>query len=525
MFNFRRQSIRSSVVSRYALLVFAIVFVGVTNQVQAQWSSNGTNIYYNSGTVGIGTSAPATHLDVNGDIRGTRGTFGAAGLSPNYELQVASSTGADRNIFMAGVSGFSNGFKVDYGNAPQAMKYTFVDGNVGIGTTSPGYPLDVNGSIRVGGGNRGYNILMGYLGIGETTGGAATIVGNGIKASSTSTNSIIHTTSDAGSFVRMRYDLGITFHTNLASTVGSDVSDSTNERMRLDNNGNVGIGTTSPGQKLHVAGYGRFDSGIVGAGGLVMYGDTSSSSGMLLSSGGNVGIGTTSPITRLQSQMSSAPEEATGAAFGLGTSTLPYAITMGHYDSHYAWMQSWSYPLYINPLGNNVIIGRDGGYVGIGKTNPTVALDVVGSINLTGTINAKYQDVAEWVPSSEKLDAGTVVVLDSTKSNQVTSSTVSYDTRVAGVVSEQPGIALGEKSETKVLVATTGRVRVKVDASKGPIHIGDLLVTSDVPGVAMKSVPVNLGSVQLHRPGTLIGKALEPLEKGSGKILVLLSLQ
>jgi hypothetical protein len=68
-------------------------------------------------------------------------------------------------------------------------------------------------------------------------------------------------------------------------------------------------------------------------------------------------------------------------------------------------------------------------------------------------------------------------------------------------------------------------VRVKVDASKGPIHVGDLLVTSDIPGIAMKSEPVNLGGVQLHRPGTLIGKALEPLEKGKGSILVLLSLQ
>jgi len=29
----------------------------------------------------------------------------------------------------------------------------------------------------------------------------------------------------------------------------------------------------------------------------------------------------------------------------------------------------------------------------------------------------------------------------------------------------------------------------------------------------------------MHRPGTLIGKALEPLEKGQGEILVLLSLQ
>jgi len=129
------------------------------------------------------------------------------------------------------------------------------------------------------------------------------------------------------------------------------------------------------------------------------------------------------------------------------------------------------------------------------------------------------------VPSSERIFAGTVVVLDVTKSNQVISSTQAYDTRVAGVVSEQPGIALGESGKGKVLVATTGRVIVNVDASRDPIHIGDLLVTSDAPGLAMKSEPVNLGGVQIHRPGTLIGKALQPLDKGSGKILVLLSLQ
>src|SRR5713226_5449536 len=142
-----------------------------------------------------------------------------------------------------------------------------------------------------------------------------------------------------------------------------------------------------------------------------------------------------------------------------------------------------------------------------------------------GTINAKYQDVAEWVESAQSLPAGTVVVLDQTKSNQVIASSQAYDTCVAGVISEQPGIALGERGANKVLVATSGRVRVKVDATKGPIHIGDLLVTSDVPGVAMKSEPVNIGGVQLHRPGTLIGKALEPLEKGSGKILFWMAIQ
>jgi hypothetical protein len=62
-------------------------------------------------------------------------------------------------------------------------------------------------------------------------------------------------------------------------------------------------------------------------------------------------------------------------------------------------------------------------------------------------------------------------------------------------------------------------------ATRFTIHIGDLLVTSDIAGVAMKSEPITIGNRKMHMPGTLIGKALEPLEKGSGKILVLLSLQ
>jgi len=165
------------------------------------------------------------------------------------------------------------------------------------------------------------------------------------------------------------------------------------------------------------------------------------------------------------------------------------------------------------------------GNVGIGTTSPNNKLHVAGSITVDGNINAKYQDVAEWVESSQELAAGTVVVLDSEKNNQVVASTQSYDSRVAGVISKQPGIALGDRGEGRVLVAATGRVKVKVDATNGPIKIGDLLVTSDKEGFAMKSMPVEFGGVRMHRPGTLIGKALEPLANGTGEILVLLSLQ
>jgi hypothetical protein len=250
---------------------------------------------------------------------------------------------------------------------------------------------------------------------------------------------------------------------------------------------------------------------------------------------GNVGIGTAAPGYKLEI-VGNARASSNLYVDGDLTGTGPWGVPNAYVDTVNS--KATNDPLEINyrtaaPTKICASVGcatfsayfSTNGYVGLGKTDPTARLDVDGDIKVSGNISAKYQDVAEWVPSSEQLSARTVVVLDSTKSNQVTSSTTSYDTRVAGVVSEQPGIALGEKSAGKVLVATTGRVRVKVDATKSPIHIGDLLVTSDIPGVAMKSEPVEFGGRKMHMPGTIIGKALEPLESGKGEILVLLSLQ
>jgi hypothetical protein len=155
----------------------------------------------------------------------------------------------------------------------------------------------------------------------------------------------------------------------------------------------------------------------------------------------------------------------------------------------------------------------------------SVRLTVHGDVDIKGNIAAKYQDVAEWVPAAEDLQPGTVVVLNPEARNQVMASGVAYDTRVAGVVSEQPGIILGEAAEGMEKIATTGRVKVRVDATSAPIRVGDLLVTSNKTGVAMRSEPVDIQGRRFHQPGTIIGKALEPLPSGEGEILVLLSMQ
>jgi len=55
--------------------------------------------------------------------------------------------------------------------------------------------------------------------------------------------------------------------------------------------------------------------------------------------------------------------------------------------------------------------------------------------------------------------------------------------------------------------------------------VGDLLTTSSTPGYAMRASPVTIEGITFYLPGTILGKALEPLEEGTGVILVLVTLQ
>jgi len=209
----------------------------------------------------------------------------------------------------------------------------------------------------------------------------------------------------------------------------------------------------------------------------------------------------------------------------------------GAIDSSGTWWFGTSptnYTLRVLPPMAGTVTGvmiNEAGRVGMGMPPDAFhRLKVSGDAHFAGkvtgqNIQAHYQDVAEWVPAAEDLVPGTVVVLDQRADNTVKASDRPYDTMVAGVVSAQPGLILGEAAATKEQIATTGRVRVKVDASRGGIAIGDILVTGTVAGTAMKSTPVEVAGIAMHRPGTIIGKALEPLADGVGEILVLLSLQ
>jgi hypothetical protein len=247
-------------------------------------------------------------------------------------------------------------------------------------------------------------------------------------------------------------------------------------------------------------------------------------------SGGMVGVGTTTPFDQVHVRFTNTNGAFTGLAVqNLGNTATSYS-GMLFFDQNGALGQFQGFNNATHEYRiNNIAAGGSINFM-IGSSSKflvtnTGDVQVAGNMTVNGNIGAKYQDVAEWVETSSPLEAGTVVIIDPTQPNRVLPAPKAYDTRVAGAVSRQPGVLLGERSDTKTMVAQSGRVRVKADAKYGAIRIGDLLVTSPTPGYAMRSRPVQFGPQALHRPGTLLGKALEALPNGKGEILVLLTLQ
>ncbi|AJW63271.1 hypothetical protein VO54_01795 [Elizabethkingia miricola] len=103
----------------------------------------------------------------------------------------------------------------------------------------------------------------------------------------------------------------------------------------------------------------------------------------------NVGIGTTNPVSKLHIASNKQEESSSGDLY-IGDSAT--SVRLGT-TSDYSWIQSHgSKPLYINRLGNNIVLNNQGGNVGIGTTNPQNKLDV------NGTVHAKEVkvDMAGW---------------------------------------------------------------------------------------------------------------------------------
>lgn len=170
-----------------------------------------------------------------------------------------------------------------------------------------------------------------------------------------------------------------------------------------------------------------------------------------------------------------------------------------------------------NTGGGNIILGQN-------NDAPVFRVNGNGAVYANGGFNSSGADVAEYVPSTQKLEPGDVVAIDNDSGGAFRLATIANSTAVAGVISTQPGLTMNTSEQDNKAargeprLALTGRVPVKVSAENGAIRPGDLLVSSSVPGHAMRA-PAN------PRPGTVIGKAMQPLDHATGTIEMLVMLR
>ena len=156
-----------------------------------------------------------------------------------------------------------------------------------------------------------------------------------------------------------------------------------------------------------------------------------------------------------------------------------------------------SFPTTFSTITTQNIV--NGGANGTGNIGTSVGYFNTAFVKAT---SAQYADLAEIYETDEDYKPGTVVVFGGVK--EITVTTQSHDTRVAGVISTAPAFIMNATSKG-LPVAFTGRVPCRV---RGPVQKGDVLVTSTTSGVAEKIT-------QQYQPGCVLGKSLGEINDNS----------
>lgn len=372
-----------------------------------------------AGLVGIGTSAPGRKLHVVDDGVGIVTAF--QGTNPNgYSISHwlrSDNVGAHVGFFNPGVGGSLAGNFVagTFGSAPMSLTTNNLErvhitaaGNVGIGTNTPVRMVELASTNQAVQRITSNNSVVGsVLELNNTTAGI-----NGIGA--------INFTENGSAIGQLMYykALGMTFNTG------------SNERMRIDVNGNLGVGTAAPLTRMHVvanqAGVmamtvqnqnaggwsGTNYTSNTGAGNNTVGFDNATQNGFLgtttnhpvtfisnwqermrLTADGNVGIGTNAPGAKF---------EVLDAGSGIvarfqGTAANGYSVAHWLRSDNVGAHVGFFNPGVGGPLAGNFVIGSFGnapvslttnnvervriatdGKVGIGTAAPTSELEVNG---------------------------------------------------------------------------------------------------------------------------------------------------
>ncbi|MBI4086354.1 tail fiber domain-containing protein, partial [Candidatus Kaiserbacteria bacterium] len=369
------------------------------------------------GNVGIGETVPVNRLHIQGS--GTSGQVTAAMLLENSSsgtlgFDITGAAGSSYARFQYG-GGPGTGTNSMTGTAMIIGLEGSIAGDIGIGTTGPGARLDVDST------DSSQVIVRRTSGSGVSTDHAIAFI-NG--SATDYVGKIGHLGSLTG---------GWTFDMWTDENYPLTFWNNSTEKMRIDQTGHVGIGTTSPSSVL--------PNGFTGANGKILALESAGSNGstgiflrrgasptdvgldmwsdsangpvyldsryvittsnggfrfrtqtagtpveaVAINGAGNVGIGTNAPAYPLDVNVNGSYARfytSSGASTVMITSSTGNAATLAfNVNSSVINVQKLSTgPLMINDSSFNTLINRDGGSVGMGDPTPDFKLDVWGTI-------------------------------------------------------------------------------------------------------------------------------------------------
>jgi trimeric autotransporter adhesin len=440
-----------------------------------------------NGNVGIGTASPSCLLHVSSNIANTGTTIvvenpntGTAGWA-SFTVRNSGSTGnSGMRMGMLGTGWTNNGhwlqnggflecdtsngisvaatsnngsIRLYAGGTTEVMRVNS-NQNVGIGTTSPAYKLDVNGVVNIKAG--GFQMIEAdntYLGV-NAAGYASSL---GIVKKMGSSPSFAFTSNAGGLNTANAMYFGMLAGSNLAAV--SDCNLTT--MMTLANSGNLGIGTTTPAYKLDVNGTVNASS-YVGAtitslSNLALYGSNTS-----LSASNVAYWSSNNLVNKTGGDMTNYLQVSSNSSFARIGSSASVGMYLSLNQGQNMWIPESNWPTYgigSSPTGTLGISGFYGiafatqgahnmtiasGNVGIGTTTPSTKLDVNGMINIAGT---------DW---------GSGLMFSNADERILRTTSASYPGLVANI----------NPSSNFSVVSTGANVRLLVQGSTGNVGIG-----------------------------------------------------